>query len=421
VLPNPTLGYSHEPVTEHGFQETLLKLARDARQRGRHELAALAAEDGLRSPSYQTEFLEELSISGYYSALPGHRNKAADACERLLHSRQTPEQNRRLAYHNSQYYAPSLHEKGLGRSFRLDFPVQEGYALMNTSLAWAGEELWAVVRAVNYRWVNEQFVRPPGQPLKTLNYLVRLSSEGQVLEQVTLQQPPPGRPDPWALGPEDLRLFVWQRRFFATATVLDQSPNHRCQMALMEFERSGKLLSFCLLGEPQPLVNQKNWMPLVDGNRVLLLVNAEPTLWAELQPDSGALQFVSQPQPEPPLAEVRGGSQWVRWKRKGEEPGWLAVVHNVFDQPDQQRVYLHRFLWMNANGQLSQLSRPFHFFESPIEYCSGLSRGFTSDTFWLGVGRYDCESHIVELTDPEIQSLFDLPQERNPHGTHPEA
>jgi hypothetical protein len=406
VSPNPTLGYASEPVTEHGFQQTLLKLAREARQRGRHELAALAAEDGLRSPSYQTEFLEELSINGYYSALPGHRSKAADACEELLRSRQTPAHQRWLARSNSQYHALVLNQAEIGQAIPIEFPPPEGYHLMNTSLAWQQDELWAIVRSVNYDYDNGAYLTPEGQGVHTINHLVQLDRDGNVSQRVTLEESPGGNPEASIRGVEDLRLFSWRERFFATGTVLDRNPEERCQIALLEFDRNGRSLSFHLLDEPQPLVHQKNWMPWSHGQHVGLLVNSEPTRWAELDPETGTIRWHNAHTSDLALHDLRGGSGWTEYQHKGQS-GWLAVVHDVQPAPGGGRIYLHRLLWMNAQGRLEELSRPFRFFDVPVEYCSGLARDFDSDSFLLSLSRLDSAAYLYRLEHSELEALFE--------------
>jgi hypothetical protein len=387
-------------------QQTLLQLARQARQRGRHELAALVAEDGLRGTDLHNDFLEELSISGFYSAFPEHRRMAIDACETLLRSRQTPAHQRNLARYNSQFYARILSREGLGRSLSIEFTPPEKYRLMNTSLAWKNNELWAVVRSVNFDYADGAYISLCGETLHSINHLVRLDREGNILEHVVLQEPPGGNLQAFDRGAQDLRLFCWQERWFATATLRDRNPEFRCQMALLEFDSSGKSLNFTLLDEPNPLAHQKNWMPWVEGDRVGLMMQSEPVSWAELNPDNGALCWQTPHLSKLALHNLRGSSGWISYCHRNQ-PGWLAVVHDVHLGPQGDRIYIHRLLWMSAQGQLEDLSRPFRFFDVPVEYCSGLVQDFHPHSFLFSLSKMDTQAFLYRLSRDEMEALFE--------------
>jgi hypothetical protein len=406
VSPNPCLGYAIEPAQDHHTQETLLQLARQARQRGRYELAALAAEDGLRGPTLQNDFLEELSISGFYSAFPDHRKMAADACEKLLRSRKTPDHQRQLARSNSQYHAVVLSQQGIGQALPVEFPAPAHYHLMNTSLAWKEDELWAVVRSVNFDYANGAYVTANGETIHSINHLVQLDSDGHVLQHVALEEHPGAHPKAFDRGSQDLRLFSWRNRWFAIATTRDRNPEFRCQMALLEFDESGRSLNFTLLDEPKPLAHQKNWVPWVEGDRVSLMIHSEPVHWAELEPDTGELRWQEPHCSTLALHNLRGSSGWTSYTHR-DQPGWLAVVHDVHWAPQGARIYLHRLLWMNAQGRLEDLSRPFRFFDVPVEYCSGLVQDFHPDSFLLSLSKMDAQAFLYRLSRDEMEALFD--------------
>jgi hypothetical protein len=144
-----------------------------------------------------------------------------------------------------------------------------------------GDDLYAIVRGVNYRlgsWTPAV--------IRTHNVLTRLDASRAIVDQRALVEVPglPPAVETQVRGYEDCRLFRWRGRWHATATVRDRDPSARCQIALLALDDEWRIASLAVLRGHDDALDQKNWMPAVDGDDLFVVYLCDPTTVLRVDP-----------------------------------------------------------------------------------------------------------------------------------------
>lgn len=386
--------------------EPLYDLARHYRERGMNNASAAFSEAGMAMPKpgdalfvedfvYQTGLKEEFSIAAFYSPDPGRRARGGVVCDELALGRDTPEAQRSLARQNLRFYARPLAELALSfRETRLDFTAPEGWHAMNPSIARHGDEIVLAQRTVNYTLTDDGRYEMAGQTILTRNFLLRLTPELDVVSAKEMLPPGNLPPSlyPHVSGFEDPRLFAWRGALWCSSNVRELTAEGWCQQVLARIDErpdgTCRLADWRVMEPAGPIRHEKNWMPLVSGDRLGFIYQSDPLRMLD---DAGATTAVT----IPPIAGdgLRGSTQAVAF-----DGGWLALVHEVSNATGWGvRTYLHRFISLGPDFNLRGLSAPFFFQKAGVEFAAGLA--------WHPDGRRLMISYSVADRDPRIATL----------------
>jgi predicted GH43/DUF377 family glycosyl hydrolase len=199
-------------------------------------------------------------------------------------------------------------------------------------------------------------------------------------------------------GYEDCRLFQLGESWYATATACDLNPVDRREIALLRFE-GGDIVEVRPLLSPHPERHEKNWMPFVLDDELLIVYRCGPTMVLRCEPGTGELELLAE-HDAPVLADdFRGGSQGV-----AVDGGHLFVVHEV-DRSGAALRYLHRFLMLDDGLALSAVSPPFTFTSDRVEFCAGMAR--RDDELILSFGVSDAAAGLAVLAVGEAVGLLE--------------
>ena len=265
---------------------------------------------------------------------------------------------------------PMLTELGLSfdaAEVRLD--VEPAWSPFNPTIAADGDSYRMIVRTADYKIEDGRWVSLSGDDVvRTINYAIRLDRdlEPQEIEPLGDTSDGPARHPSKFDGYEDCRLFTFEDRWFATATVRDRNPRQRCQMALLELEEN-TVASVTLLHPPKPTEHEKNWMPLPSADGIRFIYSCTPTIVVGCDPRTGVCQTVASHQGPPGMA-LRGGSQAL-----AVDDGFLCIVHEARSE-DGRRLYDHRLVLLDEQYRIAALSSPFAFVSQELEFCAGLAR-----------------------------------------------
>jgi hypothetical protein len=399
--------------------ETLYELAKFYRQRGAHDTAmhfceaasklSLPRQDSLFIEDfvYQTGIREEISISGYYSKMATRQRVGRSMCFELAIDRDVPDASRSLARHNQIFYArpgaelfPSL------ESWPLAFEAPSGGNITNPSVAVWNGATYAIARNVNYKITPEGRYDIPGDgTIETRNYLLRLDSELRHPEAYCEIRTPSNMPAPlYALvrGFEDQRLFMWRGSFWCSATVRELNPDGLCEIVLgridSPFSETCNLTDWRVLNPAGPRRHQKNWMPRVESEKLQFIYSSDPV---EVVDDHG--RQVCKTDPKFELSHLRGGSQAIAF-----DGGWLMLTHEVA-RFNEQRIYLHRFLWLDPSITEQRVSEPFYFESLGIEFAAGLALHSDAKRLVVSFGVHDARALIGTLLADEVRAELRLP------------
>lgn len=342
----------------------------------------------------------QTTIDAYYD---GRLAMGHDACERLLSLPSLPPDLVQQTRRNQVFYAPRLGELAVTlRARPIDIPVAEGWSRFNPSIARGPDGLRMVVRSANFATSPKltYTVHDDAGIVQTMNYLVSLDDdltpqEVSLLDDQAFRPLPPAFP---VAGFEDCRLFWQGESWWTSATVRDRTPAGICQIALLRLEnRQPVQLHLLSDGETR---HEKNWLPVVAGSEAMEFVySISPTIRLRVDSASGRISREID-RPAPLIARhLRGGSQVIP-----VDGGHLCLAHESVTFEDGGRVYLHRWVWFDAQWQLARLSRPFNFQDRGVEFAAGLAQHEKSLVISYGV--WDREAWLATVPLAEILPLL---------------
>jgi tetratricopeptide (TPR) repeat protein len=374
--------YAHDPrraeplylISEHWYDKEIHSVAR---------VFAVAAAKTPKPPTdlfldedvYTWKAADRAAISSYYA---GHKDDARHWADVAL--RWSPDDERLRA--NRAFSTQSAGELFGAVARPIEFSPEPGWQASNPSIYSDGTEVRCVVRTVNYRIVNGRYVTPPDdvvrdegpwkdwQLIRTRNFLLDLDAGLKTqcsVELVDATNTP--RTTYPVHGFEDMRLFAWRGSWWATATVCDFTEDGRREIALLQFGPDGAVVRAKPLRGPWSPQAQKNWMPFVMGDVLRFIYATHPTTVFELiHAENHDHRVLHAPNASLGHGRLRGGSQGVRF-----DGGWIFIVHDVAF-PGDGRIYLHRFVFFDADLCLVSMTPLFYFERLGIEFCAGLAQ-----------------------------------------------
>lgn len=438
--------------------ESLLLLARGHRERGHHHHARFFAELGLAQPDPGDDLLFvhpearrwglrfELAVAAYHCGDPAAALEANDRlladgvpahvepwvrhnrawCRRALGTADDEDRSRLPLVPGDPL--PLLADLAASaRRVDLEVPLAPGWSAFNPSIAAApdGPELLVSVRSSNYRFRADGSYEIAdgmfGEVIRTLNRLVRVGGDLSVNEVgAPLPMQPAGAPlfGGRVEGVEDQRLVAFDGRWYGLGTVRDRDPAERCEMALVDLgpvdaPPADPGAGLRVLAGPELGRHEKNWMPFVDGDRLLALYLCAPTVVVDLSairdlPPGGAERLVApvvaRTAGPPGLGALRGGSQGVP-----VPGGWLFAVHEVVSGGALGRVYAHRFVRLVRRGagyEVDAVSVPFLLEGPDVEFCAGLAPHPDGERIVLSYGHRDAAARLLVAELAEVCGLL---------------
>ena len=346
--------------------------------------------------------LAAVSVHAYYA---GELDAGRRACERLLAMPELPRELGEQTRANRTFYTQRLDELVGCRFMRLDVePAQDGWSAFNPTIADCGG-LVAVVRSSNYRIVEGRYVMPPedGDTIRTQNLLVRLRPDLTVADCRPIAGPEYHKTDFPVHGLEDCRLRVSPKGIGVSATVRDAAPlNGDCRIGVagLDIDRaefSDLRMLDCLSLQD----HEKNWMPLQGTDAWLYAANhAGHTVTVDADDSLPGAYLMHRRPPAPHISsQFRGGSQLVPFRG-----GWLGLIHEVA-HIGHQRVYEHRWVWLDNSLTLRRLSVQFAFRElRTIEFAAGLA--ITGSSVVASFGVRDAEAWLVDLDAGAVEGML---------------
>ncbi len=375
--------YAHDPrraeplyeISEHWYGKEIHAVSR---------IFAVVAAETPKPPTdlfldedvYTWKAADRASISSFYA---GHKKEARYWADIALSW--SPDDERLRS--NRAFSVQSAAELFGATARPIAFAPDPGWSASNPSIYADGESVRCIVRTVNYRIVNGRYATPPEdvvheegpwkgwQVIRTRNFILDLDADLKSTRTVEMVDETGGaRTDYPVHGFEDARLFAWRGAWWATATVCDFTDDGRREIALLEINERGAVIAAEPLRGPWSEHAQKNWMPFVEGDAAKFVYATQPTTIFELTHIDGSGHAI-----EPPAGNsfghgrLRGGSQGVR-----VDGGWIFAVHDVAFPGGGERIYLHRFVFLDDQRHLVSMTDPFYFERLGIEFCAGLAQ-----------------------------------------------
>lgn len=276
------------------------------------------------------------------------------------------------------------------RATKIQFEPPDGWWPMNPSICRHEGELWCVVRTVNYTITGRSYeIHDADGVVRTENYLGVLTTDGTFNETYRMQDlDTTSRFPSRIVGYEDVRIVSIDGPdgvvLAASATVCDRDPNGRRLIARLHLTSDGNVEHTEV--QPSNQEHEKNWMPLSVDGRFTWIYSLDPTaiLPGPLRPCPFALEH------------LRGGAAIA------VKSGYLCVMHEAIDT-DEGRVYLHRFVRLDAKFYVTAVSPAWIFAHHGIEFCCGMVRDGKS--LILSYGIDDQEAWIMRVSVKDVEKM----------------
>jgi len=393
--------------------EPLYDLAKHYRMAGKNHLAAMFARAGMLTPKpddllfvesdvYDSGLKEEFSIAGYYTI---YRDMAGGQCQWLATAKTVPAERRETARRNLAFYAqplPSLATMELSTK-RIEIDLPPGWNAHNPGLARQGGLVTVNVRGGNYTLHPDgSFTAPPGDNVKTRNWLANVRTDLTITNPVEIEKPADW-PEPLnerVQGFEDCRLFWWKDQLHVSATMMERTPEGWCEIALARVGPGPRLTEWRIMETEGPRRNEKNWMPVVlDYGHLQFLYSVDPPCVVNY----GGNKIHRMPvDPDFSLDHLRGGSPLLAF-----DGGWLAATHEVV-QNGNMRNYLHRWVWWDVDMVVRKISDAFVVHSAnDYEYIGGLVKSpFAEDTLLFCFGKWCREAWLGTISERIVRNML---------------
>ncbi len=405
---------------------SLRKIATHYRVQGQNDLAYIFAKHGSRipfsddqilfssSPFYHYQFNEELSIAAYYTRFKEEGFLAADD---LLLKKNVPWHTKDQAWKNILFYVQNLP----GARFipiDVDLPLieedsEERYHPMNPSIQKTEAGYQVICRAVNYTQTGAKIFNTIDKSgiFKTRNFFIDYDRDFKKLsQQEIIENLPREHVDCWIAaniqGLDDCRIFTFQNSCWFTCTTSDTNPTGNFQISLCklaEKKLKGTLFikSLTPLQGPDPYRCEKNWLPFLNEGELQIIYSYDPIVIYKPDIETGECKETLRYSASHDFSRFRGSAAPIAFNE-----GYLMLVHEVVQMANYERRYLHRFLYLDKNFIISQVSKPFTFRHIGIEFCLGMTLDHAGKELILTVGIEDREAWLCFVGLGTVQSLL---------------
>jgi predicted GH43/DUF377 family glycosyl hydrolase len=260
---------------------------------------------------------------------------------------------------------------------------------MNPSICLHKGKMMCVVRTVNYSLNGRQYtINDPENVVRTENYLGELGPNGEFIGPTLMRDldTSPRQPSQ-IVGYEDIRLVSIRGPdgdvLAGSSTVCDRDPERR-MIARLDFDRDGNIERAVV--QPTNQQHEKNWMPLSVSGEFTYIYSLDPT--AILPGPLRHCPFA--------LEHLRGGAAIAF------NDGYLCVMHETIEA-NESRIYLHRFVRLDPEFNVTAVSPAWIFAHHGIEFCAGLVLDGTS--LVLSYGITDREAWIMRVDVREVEAM----------------
>jgi tetratricopeptide (TPR) repeat protein len=397
--------------------EPLYQLARHARLRGETHLAMLAAERALRipppaddrlfveMPAYTYGPLEEVAISGFYT---GDLDLGRDAVDTLLHDRDVPSHTREGAARNSSFYScplPVAWSVPIQMTEELDLP---NYTPSNATICRTDDGYLMLVRLINYEQERGThfYSREADGRIRSMNLHIWFDRDFTILssaeiDESLLERTQPYATTSWVQGIEDPRLVRWREGwwFVANSRVIDPRGNPLTLLGRLDDEAM-EVTFLTPLTYANSREVEKNWLPFVHEDRLLLVYASDPMIVLEPDLDSGRCREVHVEDSSFNVDRYRGSAPPMPYRN-----GYLYTIHEA-SYLDNRRIYLHRFVEMDRQFQITRVSRLFHVWHTGVEFNCGMCLNHAGDALLLTFSYEEEQSWLLNVPLAEVERML---------------
>jgi hypothetical protein len=269
-----------------------------------------------------------------------------------------------------------------------------------------------LVRLLNYAQERgtHYYSRDADGRIRSMNLHLWFDREFNILssaeiDETLLERTQPYATTAWVQGIEDPRLVRWRDTwwFAANSRVIDPRGNPSALLGRLDDEAT-EVNQLTPLTYADGREVEKNWLPFVHNDRLLLLYASDPTIVLEPDLDSGRCREVHFEEPALNFDRYRGSAPLIPY---GER--YLYTIHET-SYLDNRRIYLHRFVEMDRQFRITRVSRLFHVWHTGVEFNCGMCLNHAGDALLMTFSYEEQQSWLLNVPLAEVERLL-LPVE----------
>ena len=269
---------------------------------------------------------------------------------------------------------------------------------------------------LNIREVNYTFDIPNNRYIYdgvviTTNHLVKLNSFNNINEikdndnTITLKDNIIHTYQSEVMGFEDMRLVYFNGFIYGLTSRMTQTSCLN-EMVLCRINSNNEIDTVLRLKGYADDQCQKNWLPFVHNNKLLLLYSSDPVVILEPDMSTGICSYIKNTDQVVNQFNgtlFRGGSQLLKYK-----DGFLYIIHEVIFKSNR-RYYFNRFVYLDNHFNIKELSPLFYFMDKTIEFVSGMAYDLNNQNVLITFGYEDKNKACIgRISIIDIESILNL-------------
>lgn len=287
---------------------------------------------------------------------------------------------------------------------------------MNPSIRKTAQGYDVICRTVNYIQIGAKHFKSLDlfditNTVKTRNFLVQYDRNFEPLSQKEIIEELPRERKPIfnVEGLEDCRIFEFNKSTWFTCTTLDTNlSGKQPQISLCKLadDRSASTIQveklIPLIG-PNVFRCEKNWLPMIHQGEFHVIYSYDPFIVYKPNIENGLVTrhlMTHYHVPKYDFSRFSGSAAPIEF-----DSGYLLLVHETVY--DDQRNYMHRFVYLDPQFNILQVSKPFIFLHKGIEYCCGMTLDHMETNLVIALGIEDREAYLCTIDINTVRSLLE--------------
>lgn len=334
---------------------------------------------------------------------------------------------------NFKYYNPLVIERrySLPKKFRLpllenpkgelkyfDKELYESgrYIQTNPSIIKMTNGYRLILRGVNYLQESGSYLETMeiNNYINTRNFLIDIDKEFNILSTgEILEDPNRKKYKQYAHGLEDCRLIQSKSLndelvFFCTNIGNPKNIPQNC-ICKAKINTNGDYNIFyseLMIGEARNNNWEKNWLPFSDQeypDKIKFIYKTNQTIIGNYDMKQKSQSYHKTKGCGYKNDRMRGSSPIIKFKYLYKE-GYLYVVHEVL-YLNNKRYYFHRFVLLDVDNNIINISDLFFLDHIGIEFCIGLCNSHVKDEVIISYGYKDREAKFIGV---KFKTIFNL-------------
>lgn len=399
-----------------GSSRAFYQIAKHYRLCGNNSLAYLFASHGKKNLTadcdvesdrfiYDYGFDEELSIAAFYTP---YRQEGFNASDRIILNKKAEPRAKDMAYRNILFYVKNLPNTEF-KKISIDLPrinEKETYMPLNPSIIKTATGYMIICRTVNF-FERYWKIRDGSKIVKTRNFLVYYDKDFKFLKQSEIVEKTYRKKFECGIqGFEDCRIFEWGSNYWFTCTVCDSNEQAVRRMGLCQIpdelvDSTINVEKVIVFNGPEESRWEKNWMHFIVNNNLFFIYSYDPFVIYKLNNQTGQCELERKIESKYDFSQFRGSAAPIEF-----DDGYLMIVHERIVK-NRCWYYVHRFLYLNRNFEITKLSKPFTFKHKGIEFCCSMTVDHSGNKLIISVGIDDKEASLCLIDVADVRVLLE--------------